>query len=155
MIVVSIMGILTSLAIPNYLKIARRQVAITQMRVLASGIRVLKASEEMFAWEITGHGCSAGDCWFGNEKSPGCKARMDDAFKKLNLSGAVRDPWGGYYMLDENEGEFPVPGMAERNDVLLAYNADSGTYLVVPVPNQAYSASTCVGWYCGVGEFFP
>lgn len=72
---------------------------------------------------------------------------MDTSLKKLNFRGAIKDPWGGYYMLDENEGEFSYA--VNRNDVLMAYNADDSTYLVVPISNHWGTAPFCDGsFFC-------
>ena len=111
MVTVAIIGVLAGMAVPNYsLTVHRTRVKLTisQMIQLRNGIIGLREIENDILSGITGTGCTY--CSFAsvgtNANSWSPDATAIARFNRAGFSGAQRDAWGNYLILNENEREY-------------------------------------------------
>lgn len=127
-IVIAIIGVLTGISVPNFLKMARVakvNSTIATLNIFKKSIMAMRASEGMFLKDITGHTCSR--CMFAR---PGDLAdsmvptpEAEANYKTLGFVSidASLDSWGQFILLDENEMEF---GADCEQDILVSVGAD-------------------------------
>lgn len=131
MVTVAIIGILATLASVRMTEIGKRAAAKAQLAAIVSGIKAFRSLDEITSIEATGNYCSACFCDWGRAKDSSCQAVMDQSFNRLGFSGAIKSPWGGYFWIDENEGEW------ENNcrfDTVGVWDADREVQIWMDVP---------------------
>ncbi len=99
-------------------KIAKMEEDLFQIR---NAIEIARHDQDKVLKNITGSGCSACSCWSVDcdYQCEVCKNRMDITFERLGFSGAIVDPWGRYYGIDENELE-SVDNPCRKDTVICA-----------------------------------
>ena len=111
LVVIAVIGLIASIILVN-MKSAREKAKVSKMEddlfQIRNAIDIARHKEDKVLLQITGSGCSACSCWSADcdYKCDACRTRMDTTFKRLGLPGAIVDPWGRYYGIDENELEF-------------------------------------------------
>ncbi len=109
MIVISVMAVLATIALYGYSQIANNVRADTDMLAIMKAARMARVQQDKVLGLITSY-CSSCSCYpaQGGDgwSSASCKTTMDAMFPKIGItSGAMKDPWGCYYTMDENELE--------------------------------------------------
>jgi prepilin-type N-terminal cleavage/methylation domain-containing protein len=138
MVVVSIMGTLSSIALTSVVKTMKVKAAVVQLHTIAHAITTARERDEKLTGELTGNYCSACSCWVGgfSSKSESCRSTMDTTLKRIGFPSAIKDPWGGYFMIDENEGEFAAA--PQISDTVSVYNPDDKVIMYLWVKNYQY-----------------
>jgi len=126
MVAVAIVGLLGSQAVANYQRISKVGVLRAELgalvkkfqagREMAGGESLLKLEEKNWGFAI---GCLSCNCpgWINSftaggregvidDKDAACVAWNTDAWKLLGFDKAPTTPWGGIFMIDDNEDEF-------------------------------------------------
>lgn len=125
LVVIAIIGLLSSIVLVS-LNAAREKTRNTKLNAefdqIQKAIEQARLEKDKVLKDITGSGCSACSCWSAdcNYECAACRDRMAITFQKLGFSGALVDPWGKYYAIDENELEFA--GNPCRKDTLISQN---------------------------------
>jgi prepilin-type N-terminal cleavage/methylation domain-containing protein len=145
MVTIGIIGILASIASVRMTEIGKRSGAKAQLAAIATGVRAFRTMDGASSISLTGNPCSACYCDWGRDKSAGCKAIMDNAFSKLGFAGAIQSPWGGYFWIDENEGEWE--GYC-RNDTVGVWDDDRKIQIWVEIPATSCSRPPCTSFGC-------
>jgi len=123
--VIAVIGMLASIVLVS-LKGVREKARIAKMEEdlfqIRDAIEIARHGQDKVLKDITVSGCSACSCWSADcdYECNGCKDRMDISFKRLGLPGAIVDPWGKYYSIDENELEFVANPC--RQDTIICAN---------------------------------
>jgi prepilin-type N-terminal cleavage/methylation domain-containing protein len=140
MVAVAIIGILTVKASANYQRISKVGVLRAELgtlvkkfeagREMAGGESLIKLEEKFWGFSST---CSACTCpgWYASyaingrngfvdDKDAGCVDWSSDAWKLLGFDKAPTTPWGGIFMIDENEDEYGS-GAPCHGDYICAY----------------------------------
>jgi prepilin-type N-terminal cleavage/methylation domain-containing protein len=145
MVVIGIIGVLTTVVQGRLVGTMKRAFAITQMAAIANAIGAYRVLHETTVIGLTipagGDGWSAGYCLENKGKAAHCRAQMDKVMKGMGFPGAIQGPWGGYYFLDENEGEwgreFAGSNYDCRSDELYVYDGDRDVFLKYYIPTFA------------------
>ena len=104
MIVVTIIGILGSLAIPRMLEVARLRIVNVEMLNVINQIKRIRITNDKTLLELTGTGCSSCSC--RSNITSNCITNAQAAFEKIEMPDAWKSKaLGTPFMLDENEGE--------------------------------------------------
>jgi prepilin-type N-terminal cleavage/methylation domain-containing protein len=112
LVIIAIIGFLASAAVYS-LNSAREEAKYNKCRAelgqIVKAIEIKRDEQNTYLLNITGTGCSDCSCRpYGDEvvmNSSTCINRMTTTFKLLGFPGALRDPWGDLYLIDENEFE--------------------------------------------------
>lgn len=111
MITVAIIGILASVAVPNYqdfVERAKRNRAKSEMADISTIVVGLRITDDKSLIQLTGSGCTfcaAGASAGTDTISLIGNSTLVSNFRKLGIDVQPIDPWGRAYVLDENEGE--------------------------------------------------
>jgi len=112
LVVIAVIGLLSSIIIVS-LKEVRERAKIAKMEsdlsLILRAVLMARHNEDKVLKDITGSGCSACSCYTPAEcdyRCEACRVRMETTLRNLGLPGAMLDPWGRYYVIDENELEF-------------------------------------------------
>ena len=111
LVVIAIIGMLSSVVLVNT-RSAREKAAIAKadedMQAILTAIMTTRLQEDKVLKDITGSGCSSCTCSADgcDYTCDACRDRMDITMKSIGLSGAIKDSWGHYYSIDENEWEY-------------------------------------------------
>lgn len=124
LVVIAIIGILSAVVLVS-LNSAREKARVAQaqaeLHTIITGIEIARIATGKTLQGITSNNYSARDCTGGVNlrevlDSHPCYVMMYNSFVKVNeassgalagfLTAGIRDPWGGIYWWDENEGEF-------------------------------------------------
>jgi len=133
LVVISIIGFLAtaSMVVFNSARLKAKQARCrADLKQILTAIDVKRDEYNKVLLGVTGSGCSDCSCRPFDEitlNSSACINRMTTTFQNLGFSGALRDPWGVFYMIDENENE--GGGSNCTRDSLRSLNCGS-----VPVP---------------------
>jgi len=103
-VVMAIVGLLSQLAISEY-KGWKRKLAVMEMQTIVERIVQKRQVEEKTVLQITGTACADCVCRFGEWQTTACKVSMDAFYQAFDYNSAPRTPWGGFYYIDNNEGE--------------------------------------------------
>jgi prepilin-type N-terminal cleavage/methylation domain-containing protein len=112
LVIIAIIGFLASAAVYS-LNSAREEAKYNKCRAELS--QIAKAAEikrdelNTYLRDVTGSGCSACSCTPYDEatmNSSSCINRTTLTFERLGFPGALKDPWGDFYLIDENEYEW-------------------------------------------------
>ena len=114
MVVTAIIGILAATGIPAYNKMrekAKAKTARSFLNGIARNVVALKIAspEGLKLKDMTGSSCLQCDmsATAGSKPPTGpFSATVIGAWQLLGFDSPPKDPWGNYYLLDENEGEY-------------------------------------------------
>ena len=108
MITVAIIGILATVAIPNYTDSLRRaniKMTVNQLIAIRNMMIGLREIDDGTLMDLTGSSCArcpfAGVGSFSGDWTPDSTAEA--RYSRAGLSGLQKDPWGSIFLLDENE----------------------------------------------------
>jgi len=140
LVVIAVIGFLSSIVLVSMQgarEKARRAKADQELQEILKAIMMAQIQNDKVLKDITGSGCSACSCWGAdcNYTCNSCKNRMDITMQRIGFGGAIKDPWGKYYGIDENELEFPTNPC--RKDTII-----SSGYRTIQVP---FYSSQCSG----------
>jgi len=112
LVVIALIGLLSSIIFVS-LKEIRERAKIAKMEsdlsLILRAVLMARHDQDKVLRYITGSGCSACSCYSPAEcdyQCEACRIRMETTLQNLGLPGAILDPWGKYYVIDENELEF-------------------------------------------------
>ena len=110
LVVIAIIGLLSTIVLVS-LNVAREKSKNAKLDAdfnqILKAIEMVRFEQDRVLMDVTGSGYSAGSCIGACDyKCDACKARMDITMQSLGFNGALVDPWGKYYSVDENELEF-------------------------------------------------
>jgi prepilin-type N-terminal cleavage/methylation domain-containing protein len=132
LIVISVIGLMATIgvvALRETREKSRRVKADSDLQQILKAVTVAQVQNNKALKDITGSGCSncacGGACGYTCEA---CRARMETTMRSIGLPGAMKDPWGKYYAIDENELEYPADPC--RRDSIVS----SGYPKVISVP---------------------
>ncbi|PIZ47653.1 hypothetical protein CO180_03200 [candidate division WWE3 bacterium CG_4_9_14_3_um_filter_41_6] len=139
MVVIVIIGILSGIGLASYTgTITKAKVAEAQtyLKDLRDSIRIAHISTDKYLGQITGNWCSDCACRSMNLKdiatTNSCYTIALSAITKIEqatdgvvtgVTNNIRDPWGGPYLIDENEWEWAATPC--RKDVIRSAGPDS------------------------------
>ena len=111
LVVIAVIGLLSSIVLVSMTgarEKARRAKADSELQEILKAVMMAQINEDKVLGKITGSWCSdcvcrPAECAYTCEA---CKDSMDIAMQSIGLPGAIKDPWGKYYRIDENELEF-------------------------------------------------
>ena len=109
LVVIAIIGLLSGImlmSIQGAREKARRTKADSELQEILKAVMMARIDQDKVLRQITGHTYSAGYCEYYGYTSNACKQRMDITMRAIGFSGAIKDPWGKYYAIDENELEY-------------------------------------------------
>jgi len=111
LVVIAVIGLLSSIVLVSMGGVrekARRAKADSELQQILEAVMIAQINEDKVLGHITGHWCSACSCWSAEcgYTCDACKNRMDITMQRIGFGGAIKDPWGRYYAIDENELEF-------------------------------------------------
>jgi len=160
LVVISIISLLSSIvlaAINDARNKAKWAIAIDEVALLTEAIIIAQGNTGKTLQHITGNGCTrCGVC------SGSLDGGVDDCYtnwvsavdKIVSAAGPVykdiglslyRDPWGSPYILDENEGEFPLE-YCRRDYVFIAgpdRNMGGSDNIVINLPYTSTGDRIC------------
>jgi prepilin-type N-terminal cleavage/methylation domain-containing protein len=131
MTVVGIIGVLFMLSKSIIIPKVRRALAVNQLQVIAKGLIAVREIDGRTLGEIAGSYFDCGGCWDGIS-TINC-TNMDRAMKAWQFTGVKTTPWGGYYWVDANNGEFGPDDIC-REDTIGAYDNDAKAYIIITIP---------------------
>jgi len=132
LVVIAIIGLLASIVLVSMQgarEKARKAKADEDLRQILNAVMMAQIQNDKVLKDITGSGCSACSCWGADcgYTCDACKTRMEITMQAIGIGGAIKDPWGHYYGIDENELEFPSNPC--RKDTII-----SSGYRTIQVP---------------------
>lgn len=139
LLVVAIIGTLADMAMHSWNKYYKPKIATTHMKTIAAQIYRARDVAEKTTMQITGIACPDCLCRYGTWETDMCKERMDKAYKALGYAEAPKTPWGGYYYLDNNEGEsFWINNYGDQcyGDTLSYYDRDNDKVVTMVLRSQ-------------------
>ncbi|MGB9743222.1 MAG: type II secretion system protein [Minisyncoccales bacterium] len=110
LVVIAIIGLLSLVVFVN-IQNAREKARIAKMQsdlaTIRKAIEIARINEDKVLKDITKNNCSVCSCSTVscNFQCEECRQTMEASFQALGLGGAILDPWGKYYAIDENELE--------------------------------------------------
>lgn len=113
LVVISIIGFLASIVLVSMQgarEKARRAKSDQDLQEITKAVVMAQINNDKVLMNITGSGCSACSCWNAgcDYTCDACRNQMDITMRSIGFAGAIKDPWGKYYSIDENELEFPA-----------------------------------------------
>lgn len=133
LVVIGIVGVLSAFFMPALMFAAKDRTDRSLRRVIANHITQAKIIEDRYLMELTGSTWSAQPCVNHGADSPQCKVAMDRVFTRIGLDGGVKNPWGFYYFIDENEGQQLWGGGNCERDRVHSYRQTSRRSAMVAV----------------------
>jgi len=133
LVVIAVIGLLASIVLVSMRGVqekARKAKADEDLQQILRAVMMAQVQNNQVLGEITGSWCSACSCWGSdcNYTCQTCKDKMDTTMRAIGIEGgAIKDPWGRYYAIDENELEFETDPC--RQDTII-----SSGYRTIKVP---------------------
>lgn len=122
LVTVGILAFLTIFFAPRVVFKAKDRTDAAIRKMIVKQISVTKITANRSLCAITGSTWSAQPCVQPpGIESPQCEAAMDRVFRLIGFDGAIKNPWGFYYFINENEGENFHGGAGCSNDRLHSY----------------------------------
>lgn len=113
LMVVSIMGVLATLSGPDLIRLIKISATKSHMKSIARNLEAARATGMNGStplMNVSGSACAFCDGGLGagtNMREYVPNPAYIAAWRRLGFDQPPRDPFGGYYALDENDGEFP------------------------------------------------
>lgn len=106
MVGISIVAILATIGIVSYSQAqegAKKSRVLQDFQSIEKHIYVARESAQKTLLQRTGSACTHCGCRYSNVNN--CLTAMTASWNKITANPLPKDPWGGIYTFDENEGE--------------------------------------------------
>lgn len=111
MVTIAIMGVLMTIAIPNFSDMIKAKLTRGHLQMISKTAQAQRLHDAVTLYlpQVTGSSCSFCIAGLGASSDMNTfvpNAAYINSWQQLGFDSPPKDPWGHYYILDENDMEF-------------------------------------------------